>query len=156
MKKIDWDRLVPLGISGRKVRNGLLAAWGIGVGWSLRFLAAYVSAYKGLYYRTEQGMVIWLTGAKMPPVETLLSGCFLILELAAAAMLPLAVGLYLYHTVGSHSIYTMKRLKNPWELWWRVAVMPGCMAIVCLLTKWLLVGVYCAIYWHITPVACLT
>lgn len=153
MKKLEWDRLVPLGISGRKVRNWLLAALGAGIVWSMQFVENYLSAYKRLYAYGPNGSIVWLSGVQMKSFGELLDGSFALMDVFAMAMIPLAVGLYLYHTVNGHSIYTMKRLKSPWELWRRVLAMPVCGAGVFLLTRFLLGGIFAIIYCRVTPAA---
>ncbi len=155
MKKLEWDRLVPLGISGRKVRNWLLTAWGAGIVWSMQFVENYLSAYKRLYTYGSNGNIVWLSGVQMKPFGELVYGSFALLDVFAMAMVPLAVGLYLYHTVNARSIYTMKRLKHPWELWRRVLAMPVWGSVLFLLTRLLLGGIFALIYCRVTPAACL-
>jgi len=58
---------------------------------------------------------------------------------------------YQYHHRVSKSIYTMKRLPNRWELHRRCWSLPLCCFAAVLLTGFLLLLVYYAVYLLVTP-----
>lgn len=159
MKRIDWNRHVPLGIDGRKVRNWLAAAWGLAVVRSMQFLLHYSGEVIGLYnYRNAgPGKVerILIQGAKVRPFEFLIEEKFNLFGLAAVCMLPLAVLFYCYHYLDGRSIYTMKRLPNGQELWRRCLTVPVVFAVICGLSALVWYGVYYLIYLLCTPPGCL-
>ena len=70
-------------------------------------------------------------------------------------MAAVAVMFYFYHYEGSRSIYTMKRLPNPWELWRRCLAVPLCTIVLCAVLALLLLGIYYLVYLHCTPAGCL-
>ena len=103
MKKLDWDRLVPLGMDGKAVRNRLLLAWGVGVGWSLRFLVRYAAAFSDLFL-WQDGKRYLLAGARIVPFAEIVDNSFLLLGVAALCMLPVAAVFYGYHYLAGRSI----------------------------------------------------
>ena len=50
MKRIDWNRLVPLGMEGEKVRNKLLAVLGVSAAWTIQFFTRFANDLWNLYY----------------------------------------------------------------------------------------------------------
>ena len=63
--KLDWNRCVPLGMEGKKVRNWFTMALGVGMGYSVRFLFRLMNAWSELY--------VWQEGRRVP-VRLSLSG----------------------------------------------------------------------------------
>lgn len=154
MKKLDWDRYVPLGIDGKSVRNKMAVGLGAVAGFSLSFLYRYGEARNNLFrYRGTERFLI--EGAKIVPFRELRLGVFWAFPVMALALVFVAAGFYTYHSQDSRSIYTMKRLPNRWELWRRVLTLPVCAMILCGLTVLLLLGIYYAIYLFCTPAGCL-
>jgi len=154
MKKLNWDRYVPLGIDGKSVRNKMAVGLGTVAGFSLSFLYRYGEARNDLFrYRATERILI--EGAKIVPFRELRLGVFWAFPVMALALVFVAVGFYNYHSQDSRSIYTMKRLPNRRELWRRVLTLPVCAAIICGLTVLMLLGIYYAIYVFCTPAGCL-
>lgn len=152
---IDWQRYVPLGMDGRRLRNRMLLALGTGVGWSVRFLVEFSNAKSGLYQTVNRKRVL-VEGRVMPDFAALLHGSFWGLVLVAAAMAAVAAALYLYHYQGGRSIYTMRRLPDRWDLWRRCLTLPVWTALACLLAAGVLTLLYFVIYMLLTPPSCLT
>lgn len=154
MKKIHWERLVPLGLDAgqelRRVLLGLLA----GLGTNLCFFTAYGTARNNLYTYTG-GHRRLRPGAVMEPFGDLVSWSLLGCWMAVAYMALLAWYYYAYHSRGSRSIYLMRRLRTPWELRRRCFSLPllgvGLYALEALV---LLVLDY-AVYRLCTPAQCL-
>ncbi len=105
MRRLDWNRYVPLGINGRKVRNGLLLVLGFGLLVSFGFLSRLFDARDELYEWVGRTRVL-RPGAVMPDYPTLLRGTFWGLGAAAAGMVVLAAAFYACHYQGGRSIYT--------------------------------------------------
>ena len=145
MKKIDWSRLVPLGIDGRKVKNGMMLALGLSAVFSLRFIADYSFASNNLYAMGGTDRVL-MPGAQMIWFSDLLNGVFFLFGLTALCMPIVALIFYLYHYQGSKSIYTMRRLPNKKELLRRCLFLPVCCAAACLLLSVLLLLLYYETY----------
>ena len=111
MKKLNWDRYVPLGIDGKSVRNKMAVGLGAVAGFSLSFLYRYGEARNNLFrYRVTERFLI--EGAKIIPFRELRLGVFWAFPVMALALVFVAVGFYNYHSQDSHSIYIMKRLPN--------------------------------------------
>ena len=151
MKKIDWQRLVPLGMNARTVLNWMAIAVGSGVGWSLQYPARLMSELSMLY---DSGRYL-IPGQMMPYFAKLLGSSLRLLPLTAAAMIPVAALFYAYHYQGSRSIYTMRRLPNAGELWRRVLTLPALTAAMCFVMHVLLFSLYYGLYLLVTPAQCL-
>ena len=150
MKKIDWSLLVPLGLEGRKIKNRLLLALGISVGWSLRAFFRVSTAVWDLYIWDGAERVL-RTDVQMPWFSELAEGAFVAFLLTALCMAPLALMFYLYHYQGSKSIYTMLRLPNRRELRRRCLAMPILCAAACLVLSAVLLLLYYKYYLLVTP-----
>lgn len=148
--KLDWNRCVPLGMEGKKVRNWFTLALGVGMGYSVRFLFRLMNARSELYV-WQGGRRVLPAGAALPPFVELLEGSFLLLAVAAACMPLAALGLYGYHYLEGRSIYTMRRLPNRWELWRRCLTLPAWTALACGLAVPVLTGLYALIYLAAKP-----
>lgn len=154
MRRLDWNRYVPLGINGRKVRNGLLLVLGFGMLVSFGFLSRLFDARDELYEWVGRTRVL-RPGAVMPDYPTLLRGTFWGLGAAAAGMIVLAAAFYACHYQGGRSIYTMRRLPKRWELWRRCLTLPVLTALACLILAVGLTLLYFEIYLQVTPEGCL-
>ena len=150
MKKIDWDRYVPLGINGAEVRNNVIFGLSVGALWSLGFLFRFADAKRDLYFATGK----W-TGQPIRPFGELIGNAFLLLGILALVMIAVAGIFYSVHYQGSRSIYTMKRLPNRWELWRRCLTVPFGTIVLCGLLALLLTGMYYLVYLYGTPAGCL-
>lgn len=148
--KLDWNRYVPLGMDGKKVRNLFSLALDVGMGYSVRFLFRLVNARWDLYVWQGNRRVM-PPGAVLPPFGELLDGSFVLLALAAACMPLAALGLYGYHYLEGRSIYTMRRLPNRRELWRRCLTLPVWTALACGLAALALTGLYALIYLAVKP-----
>ena len=149
-KRIDWDRYVPLGISGENTRNNLLTALSAAFLWSTGFLLRYFDAKQDLFDRNGR----W-KGFLIEPFWELIGNAWLLVGVLILMMAVTAAGFYAYHYQGSHSIYTMKRLPDRWELWRRCLTMPLWTIILSVILMLALTGVYYLIYLKFTPAVCL-
>ena len=62
---------------------------------------------------------------------------------------------YAYHRQGSKSIYLMRRLPSKLELHRRCLTLPIAGILIALLTAFLLLLIYYAVYMNVTPAECL-
>lgn len=154
MKRIDWNRLVPLGVSGVKIRNRAIRCWLLGVLWSLNFFVSYISAYSKLFIRVGREK-FWLSDVVMKSFPDILGSSLMPLYFVGVAMPAIwMIEFTLRHYQGgSRSMYTMRRLKSPWELWRRVLAMPLLLVTACALTALALRGLYYGCYIWFTPAA---
>lgn len=155
MKKIPWDRLMPLGLDRstqlRWLRWGLLA----GPVTNLQFTGAFSQARRALYHYWSGGGRLLREGAVMAPFSQVLTwglyGCYA----AAAAMAALAFFYWRQHYRGSRSIYLMRRLPDRWELARRCLGLPLLGAGLYLLEALCLRLLDFGIYRLLTPAQCL-
>ena len=141
MKKYEYDRYLPLGIDGAFVLSRMGIGLGAAAAFSLSFLFKYCNARNDLFdYRNGKQYLI--EGAHIVPFSELCRGIFWAFGVMSFIMFCVAVGFYFYHSQGSRSIYTMKRLPNRWELWKRVLTMPLLGIAACIVTMLLLKGLY--------------
>lgn len=149
-KRIDWDRYVPLGISGENTRNNLMTALIAACLWSTGFLFRYGDAKQDLFYVDGR----W-KGFPIKPFWELIGNAWLFFGIVILMMAATAILFYAYHYQDSRSIYTMKRLPNRWELWRRCLTMPVWTVVLSVVLMVLLTGVYYLIYLKCTPAVCL-
>ena len=159
MKIFDPDRHLPLGWEWEKTRAGL--------GWShffssltaLNFLDRYFDARDGLYAYLEQGGLVikeLVPTRTIAPFAELIRGTPLLGLWIFLSMMPLLVWRYYrFHTQGSMSVYTMRRLPDRWEYHRRCWTQPVLSALFELLIFAVLVGA-CWLLWRFaTPAPCL-
>jgi len=149
-KRIDWDRYVPLGISGTETRNNLITALAAASVWSMGFLLRFSEAKQELFFRNGKR-----TGFPIAPFHELVGNAWLFFGILALSMVFTVVYFYFYHYQDSRSIYTMKRLPDRWELWRRCLTLPFWTVILSGGLVLLLTGVYYLIYLKCTPAGCL-
>ena len=71
-KRIDWDRYVPLGISGTETRNNLITALAAASVWSMGFLLRFSEAKQELFFRNGKR-----TGFPIAPFHELVGNAWL-------------------------------------------------------------------------------
>lgn len=143
--------LLPLTVSPRSVLRWLVVGAVVGMLCNLSFLYAYNQAYQALWYLGVDGVRHLKVDAVMPPFVSLLGislyGCIA----ATLSMIP-TVWLFWYsHNLESKSIYTMRRLSDPWELPRRCFTVPALAASCYLILTAALLLLDLAIYWTCTP-----
>ncbi len=149
-KKIDWNRHLPLGMDGEKVKNRMALMLGVGIGGSLICPLRYFSARASLF-RYMNGVYERNLNAKMLPFEELLTGSFTVMAIAAVGYLLAIAIFYLYHYQGSRGIYTMRRLPSRWELWRRCLTLPVVFLVLSILCTAVLIGLYYLLWRFATP-----
>ncbi len=149
-RKIDWNRHVPLGMDGEKVKNRMAALLGVGIGGSLLCPLRYAQARAELFWYMN-GKYQRRTRTKMVPFEELLSGSFIVMAIAAVGFVLAMAVFYLYHYQGSRGIYTMRRLPSRWELWRRCVTLPVLFLVLSILCTAVLIGLYYLLWRYATP-----
>jgi len=148
--RINWSRLVPLGMDGVKRKNQMATMLGFGIGGSLIFVLRYSNARSNLwgYYNGRRQRI---PGRMMLTFEELLPGTFTLMAIAAIGFVMAAILFYLYHYQGCRSIYTMKRLPDRRELWRRCLALPVTALVLAGLCTLILIGLYWLLWRFATP-----
>ena len=148
-------RYVPAGQSpGAEVRTflvGLVAA----ALYSMIYLIRYFTAREELYEWTRKGWQL-REGAVMADFSDLMAGMMLGLVAVALWQVGIAIYHYIYHYQDTKSIYTMRRLPNPWELHRRCLALPAAGVLICGVAALVLILIYFWVYMGCTPQECLT
>lgn len=149
-ERIDWNKLVPVGVDGRKEKRQLLWLLAGSTAWSLLwFLSRYFSRLQYvlnlLAYATQKDV------RRMPHFAEFLAGSMIGFQITAAVMLLLAVTHYLEHYREGRSIYLMRRLPDGWDLWRRCLAVPLLGLAGCATLSLTLLLAYFAVYRLMTP-----
>ena len=148
-KSMDWDRLVPVGLNGRRTARQTAAGLSLAALWSvLCFLSGYLPRLGDIHRYIRWG------GPKtilMDHFSALIRHTGLGFQILAAALVLLAAGHGLHHCRESRSIYLMRRLPDKWDLWRRCLALPALGLACCAVLAVLLVLLYFFIYRFCTP-----
>lgn len=143
--------LLPMTVSPRNVLNGLGLGALAAASCDLYYLYLYAQASEDLWYHGVDGVRYLKPDASMPAFSALLGfslyGCII----AVLAMIPLAWLFWHSHSVGSKSIYTMRRLPNRWELPRRCFTIPILAGLCFVVLAAVLLLLDFSIYWWSTP-----
>lgn len=154
MKKPDWDKLVPLGLSARQEGNWMAAGLVLAALCSLQIPVRYFQ-YLLEVLDTLRGENVAIERTYMIPFVWLLDDGLELFPIFLWVMPVLVVYHYLYHRMGTESRYLMRRLPNRWEYHRRCWGMPVVGAAAALALMGALVGLYYLIYILATPAQCL-
>lgn len=154
MKKPDFARLTPPGMSIKHEQGFLLGGLSASAFYSLGFLMRYISARRELYYYVGAQRRL-KPDTIMPDFVELLSGSLLGFIVVAFCMLVFIALRYAYYHHGSKSIYLIQRLPDRWEMLRRCLILPLLETFSCLLTALLFILLYFAVYMLFTPDECL-
>ena len=159
-KKINKEKLekyAPPGIDFANQLKFCLIGLSAAFGWSVSYLAKYLTARANLYEYSmvgqglREGAVITDFGQLVHEGLDSFDG-FLVFYIV---MLGLLVYHYLYYYQGSKSIYLMRRLPDRWEMHRRSVTLPFMAIMVGSLTELALWMLYYGIYLVCTPPQCL-
>ena len=123
--------------------------------YSLRFLVNFFQAREALFDYTLAGKKVLIEGARMPEMSILIHNAFIAFVLVGFLAIGTACFHYAFHSMGSKSIYLMKRLPNRFELHKRCLFLPLATILACILSVLFLYLLYYGIYLCFTPKACL-
>lgn len=155
MKKLTLERYAPAGIKLETERNFFIGGMIVAAVYSFSFLM-YYGMYKGGLYHQVRGENVLIPGKMMVDfailMENALNGFFLL----SFCLVLLAIYHYAYHYQGSKSIYLMRRLPDGKELHRRCLTLPIAGIVIALLTAFIFLLIYYAVYMLVTPEQCLT
>lgn len=155
MKKINWNRYVPLGVDGKKERNKIGWAYIVACLYSMQIPMRYLG-YRNELFEYVHGQYVLIDGAKMVPFRYLIeNGGLELFAWLPAALVLLAGYHYIYHRKDTMSIYLMRRLPAPMELHRRCWAMPLLGTIGTPVAATLISAFYYLIYILATPKQCL-
>lgn len=153
MKKpqINWERLAPVGLDGK--REAVRACWALAGSalWSLGAPIRMAQCWRWI----EEARMHGSAGFYMRPFSEIMGSALWGFALTAAWLLALAARHYVYHRQESRVDYLMRRLPDPWEYRRRCWAIPlaGILASAVLaLALW---GFYWWLYITFTPPECL-
>ena len=159
MTIFDEERDLPVGWEEPKIGAAVFLGHFISGLTLLRFTRRLYDALDGLYTYVQKGdnyIRVVDTSRVMTPFRELISGFPLLGLWCYLAAMPLLVWRYYhYHTEGSMSVYTMRRLPNKWEYHRRCWKQPILSAIAELLFYAILIGLCWFTWRNETPAACL-
>lgn len=136
----------------------LTFVWGIilsAVYSAFCFFARFTAVYSDLYMYIEEKPVLNVN-AVMPDFRALIGLSFIGFLITSLIMAGFSFYHYAYYKHGSMSIYLMKRLPKKSELHKRSLTLPIIAVLLCIITVFLLLLIYFALYMLITPKACLS
>lgn len=143
--------LLPMTVSPRNVLNGLGLGALAAASCDLYYLYLYAQASEELWYHGVDGVRYLKPDASMPTFSALLGFSLYGSIIAVLAMIPLAWLFWHSHSMGSKSIYTMRRLPNRWELPRRCFTIPILAGLCYVALAAVLLLLDFSIYWWCTP-----
>ena len=155
MKKLSLERYAPPGVNLKTERNLFICGMVAALLWSFSFFNSF-SRYKGQLYYHRGDEAILREGAVMEDFVVVLDKSLLGFLLLAFCLIMVAVYHYAYHYQDSKSIYLMRRLPDNMELHRRCLTLPAAAIVIALLTAFVLLLIYYAVYMLATPPECLT
>lgn len=123
------------------------------VGYSLIFFLSYADHYENLFLDTKQ--TVLKPGAVMVDFYKIVSDCFVFYLAPFLLFFAFAVFHWVYHYQHSKSIYTMRRLPQKGELYFRCFALPLAETVVYTLIFFVLISLFYLYYINKTPAECL-
>ena len=114
------------------------------------FWMKFMNYYNDICYYDDAGVRHFNDHPKMAPFSSF-NANFDAFEIYFVCMALLAAYFFVHHFVGSKSIYTMRRLKNPLELYVRCLAVPVVFIILGIALIYLLNFIYIEIYLFLVP-----
>ena len=154
--KPDLGRFVPPGTDAAQEKKWIVTGLACSAGFSLLyFIIRCCSAHNDLFATRLDGKRELIEGAVMLDFKDVLGIAFVGFAALSLAMLGLAAYHYIYHRIGSRSIYLMRRLPDRLELHRRCLALPAAGIVCCACAGFLLLCIYYWIYIAMTPEQCL-
>ncbi|MBQ8279220.1 MAG: hypothetical protein IJZ23_05210 [Roseburia sp.] len=152
-----FEKYTPPGIDCINQLKLCLAGLSAAMGWSVSYIAKYLTARANLFEYSLTGQVL-REGARIANFNQLIHDGLDSLDgflMFYIVMLGLLVYYYLYYYQGSKSIYLMRRLPNRWEMYRRCIALPFAAIVTGVITEIALLALYYGIYLTFTPQQCL-
>ncbi len=144
-------RLIPVGFSAKPAFCLYISGYIISVLISVgEFLRKFIVAYESIT-EYENGIQIYIDNSYIKEFVHVRGDSFYMFKLYVGLLLAFSLYCVVSHFIGSKSIYTMLRLKNPFELFIRCALMTTIMLMICIFTIIALNGLFLGIYIHYVP-----
>ncbi len=153
---LDLSRHIPPGLNLKPERTAYSVGMLLSVLFSLLYFFPRYSDQLIRLYRWNGLQPAPLPGAVMPDFAGILGQALIGFPVLSAMTAGFAALHYLYHYQESKSIYTMRRLTNRRELHRRCLTLPLLGFVLSVLTAFLLLLVFFAVYMIRTPKICLT
>ncbi len=120
MMKYKLEDFTPTGMDMKKIYMKIGVIFAVPILFSLQFFYHFQNA------KSVQMNWMLISGIEKPMANyvEILDGSFVVFPFAMLGCLAVAVPMYRYYYQGSKSIYVMKRLSNPYEIWRRVFTIP--------------------------------
>ena len=112
----------------------------------------FVMNYEGMMNNSSMYIHIGSGGGTGIPV---LNTNFMLLLIPALYLVTRGFAYYLLHRQGSNSIYVMRRLPDPWELWRRVLTMPLTGLLLLILQRVAMELIYRLLFHLLIPASCI-
>lgn len=153
--KAKLDEFFPLGIDYYQELKWICIGFVISFLYSLGFLFRLSDNYYNLFkwFGTKK---VLINGAIMEDFVIVLEKALVGFFIVALCMIALGVYHYMYHYMGSKSIYIMKRLPNRFDFFKRCFISPLIVIIISFTFAFIMLVLYYWIYMFVTPVQCLT
>lgn len=153
--KLSFSDLFPVGMKESAIKlmcfgSILLSA----IISTVMFFSSYYHSYLSLFLALENGKVL-KENAVMPEYGVLREDIFFAFHIFVVCLAGFAIYNFAYHYIGSKSIYTMRRLKNPVELAVRCLAIPVIFAFISFISVMILNFLYFTVYIKFTPSECL-
>lgn len=139
--KYKYRDCIPPGMNMNKIYEKILVLFAIPIVFSFQFFYYFEQAkLEQIEYASQPGK--WMAMANFVEV---IGNSFVLYPLAIVGCLAVAIPLYGYFYQESKSIYLMKRLENPHELWRRTLTIPIVAATIMGVVSILILVLY---YWY--------
>ena len=156
MKKLDIGRYFPPGYNIKGNAAMVAAAAFIMIIAELAmFMSSFNEAkYNGLIWNSNHTKILD-SSVKMVDFNVLLKGRAIAFWIFALVCIFWSIALYQYFKKKSSSIYIMKRLRSPWELYRRVLAAPAAMILLGLILSIIMILIMRLIYINGVPKECM-
>ncbi len=153
--RCKFSRIIPVGMNSSAVKAVCVCSLLLSAAVSaLMFFTAYCREYRSLLLVSEYGTVV-NENAVMSEFGVLREDIFFGYDIFAIGLVLFAAYSFIYHFIGSKSIYTMRRLKKPAELAVRCLAVPFVFIAVSAISVFVLNFIYFGVYISVTPAECL-
>ena len=149
-----FRRLAPPGVNLKTQRNWFVAGVSVAGLYSLWYFVARLLADLERLYEWEKGKRVLIEGARMTEFADVLEEAMFGFGILAILTLTIVITNYVSYYQGSHSIYTMRRLPNPFERHWRCFALPLIAIVAYAVLVFVLIALYYGIYCLATPDVC--
>ena len=145
-------KVLPVGYNVKKVKTALLWGYIISAAFSaIVYFSNLIVNYNNLFYYDEAGNRLLRTNVKMASFHLLRERAFDFFLIFVFMLLVFSIYNFIYHYIGSKSIFTMRRLPQKYELIKRCVTVPVIFIILSFVSVIVLNSVYFSIYEHVVP-----